>query len=106
MQLNKTILSMEKLDAQYLVLVERLKPLKLLEGQVFVVPFHYLENSDNLNDCNFASFFGNENPEFLGLAGGLSAYSNDECIRMYSLQQGQSEEKTITIIRSRQHHQQ
>ena len=106
MQLNKTILSMEKLDAQYLVLVERLKPLKLLEGQVFVVPFHYLENSDNLIDCNFASFFGNENPEFLGLAGGLSAYSNDECIRMYSLQQGQSEEKTITIIRSRQHHQQ
>ena len=71
---------MEKLDEQYLVLIERLKPLKLVEGQVFFVPagyFHYLEISDNLNDCNFASFFGNENPEFLGLAGGLSIYSNE-----------------------------
>jgi oxalate decarboxylase len=39
--------------------------------------FHYLENSDNVFCCNFASFFGNENPEFLGLSGALSAYSNE-----------------------------
>ena len=50
------------------------------QGQVFFVPagyFHYLENPDNVNDSNVASFFGNENPEFLGLVGGLSAYSNE-----------------------------
>jgi oxalate decarboxylase len=26
---------------------------------------------------NVASFFNNENPEFIGLVGGLSAYSNE-----------------------------
>jgi oxalate decarboxylase len=50
------------------------------QGQVFFVPagyFHYLENPDNVNDGNVASFFGNENPEFIGRVGGLSAYSNE-----------------------------
>jgi oxalate decarboxylase len=50
------------------------------QGQVFFVPpgyFHYLENPDNVNDSNVASFFGNESPEFIGLVGGLSAYSNE-----------------------------
>ena len=50
------------------------------QGQVFFVPpgyFHYLENPDNANGGNVASFFNNENPEFIGLVGGLSAYSNE-----------------------------
>lgn len=50
------------------------------QGQVFFVPpgyFHYLENPDNVNGSNVASFFNNENPEFIGLVGGLSAYSNE-----------------------------
>jgi oxalate decarboxylase len=50
------------------------------QGQVFFVPpgyFHYLENPDNVNGGNVLSFFGNENPEFIGLVGGLSAYSNE-----------------------------
>jgi len=50
------------------------------QGQVFFVPagyFHYLENPDNVNGSNVLSFFGNENPEFIGLVGGLSAYSNE-----------------------------
>ena len=47
-------------------------------SHVFFVPgyFHYLENPDNVNGCIVASFFGNENPEFIGLAGGLSAFSD------------------------------
>jgi oxalate decarboxylase len=50
------------------------------KGQVFFVPsgyFHYLENPDNVNGSDIASFFNNESPEFIGLAGGLSAYSNE-----------------------------
>jgi oxalate decarboxylase len=50
------------------------------QGQVFLVParyFHYLENPDNVNSGIVASFFGNERPEFIGLAGGLSVYSNE-----------------------------
>jgi oxalate decarboxylase len=50
------------------------------QGQVFFVPagyFHYLENPDNVNGGNVLSFFSNENPEFIGLVGGLSAYSNE-----------------------------
>jgi oxalate decarboxylase len=50
------------------------------QGQVFFVPpgyFHYLENPDNLNGNNVVSFFGNANPEFIGIVGGLSAYSNE-----------------------------
>src|SRR6476659_6630471 len=46
------------------------------KGQVFFVPagyFHYLENSDDVNNDTVASFFGNENPEFIGLVGGLSS---------------------------------
>lgn len=49
------------------------------KGQVFFVPagyFHYLENPENMNAGTVASFFNNENPEFIGLVGGLSAYSN------------------------------
>lgn len=49
------------------------------KGQVFFVPagyFHYLENPDNMSAGAVASFFNNENPEFIGLVGGLSAYSN------------------------------
>jgi oxalate decarboxylase len=49
------------------------------KGQVFFVPsgyFHYLENPDNVSAGTVASFFNNENPEFIGLVGGLSAYSN------------------------------
>jgi oxalate decarboxylase len=49
------------------------------KGQVFFVPagyFHYLENPDNISAGTVASFFYNENPEFIGLVGGLSAYSN------------------------------
>jgi oxalate decarboxylase len=53
---------------------------KIGQGQVFFVPpgyFHYLENPDNVNGSNVLSFFGNENPEFIGLVGGLSSYSNE-----------------------------
>ena len=53
---------------------------EISQGQVFFVPpgyFHYLENSDNVNGGTVASFFGNESPEFIGLVGGLSAYSNE-----------------------------
>jgi oxalate decarboxylase len=49
------------------------------KGQVFFVPagyFHYLENPDNVSAGTVGSFFNNENPEFIGLVGGLSAYSN------------------------------
>ena len=50
------------------------------KGQVFFVPvgyFHYLENSDDVNNGTVASFFSNENPEFIGLVGGLSSYSDE-----------------------------
>jgi oxalate decarboxylase len=53
---------------------------EISQGQVFFVPagyFHYLENPDDLNGGVVASFFSNESPEFIGLAGGLSAYSNE-----------------------------
>jgi oxalate decarboxylase len=53
---------------------------EISQGQVFFVPpgyFHYLENPDKVNGGTVASFFGNENPEFIGLVGGLSAYSNE-----------------------------
>ncbi|MDN5847230.1 MAG: cupin domain-containing protein [Candidatus Nitrosocosmicus sp.] len=49
------------------------------KGQVFFVPagyFHYLENSDDSNSGTVASFFSNENPEFIGMVGGLSSYSD------------------------------
>lgn len=49
-------------------------------GQVFFVPrgyFHYLENPDGSNGGSVASFFGHERPEFIGLVGGLSIYSNE-----------------------------
>ena len=51
---------------------------EIAQGKVFFVPagyFHYLENPDALNGGIVASFFGNERPEFIGFAGGLSAYS-------------------------------
>lgn len=50
------------------------------KGKVFFVPagyFHYLENSDDGNNSIIASFFGNESPEFIGLVGGLSSYSDE-----------------------------
>ena len=50
------------------------------KGQVFFVPsgyFHYLENPDSIRDGTVASFFNNENPEFIGIGGGLSAYSDE-----------------------------
>jgi oxalate decarboxylase len=50
------------------------------KGQVFFVPagyFHYLENPDGENGGSVSSFFDNENPEFIGLVGGLSPFSND-----------------------------
>jgi oxalate decarboxylase len=53
---------------------------EISQGQVFFVPpgyFHYLENPDNANGNNVVSFFGNESPEFIGIVGGLSAYSNE-----------------------------
>jgi oxalate decarboxylase len=53
---------------------------EISQGQVFFVPpgfFHYLENPDNVNGNNVVSFFDNENPEFIGIVGGLSAYSNE-----------------------------
>jgi oxalate decarboxylase len=49
------------------------------KGQVFFVPagyFHYLENSDCSKMGTVASFFSNESPQFLGLVGGLSSFSN------------------------------
>lgn len=30
-----------------------------------------------MNDSTIASFFNSENPEFIGIVGGLSAYSNE-----------------------------
>ena len=50
------------------------------QGQVIFVPsgyFHYIENPDTVNGGEVASFFGNENPEFIGIAAGLGSYSND-----------------------------
>lgn len=52
---------------------------EMVKGQVFFVPagyFHYLENSDSSKKGTVASFFSNDNPQFLGLVGGLSSYSN------------------------------
>ncbi len=73
------MLSMEKYASQYLAPMGRLGHLKLAKVKSFVPPgyFHYLENPDNANGGNVASFFNNENPEFIGLVGGLSAYSNE-----------------------------
>lgn len=51
----------------------------IMKGQVFFVPagyFHYLENSGSSKMGTVASFFSNESPQFLGLVGGLSSYSN------------------------------
>jgi oxalate decarboxylase len=53
---------------------------EMKKGQVFFVPsgyFHYLENSDNSNRGTVASFFSSESPQFIGLVGGLSSYSNE-----------------------------
>lgn len=53
---------------------------EMKKGQVFFVPagyFHYLENSDDSNRSTVASFFSNESPQFIGLVGGMSSYSND-----------------------------
>ena len=53
---------------------------EMKKGQVFFVPagyFHYLENSDNSNRGTVASFFSNESPQFIGLVGGMSSYSNE-----------------------------
>jgi oxalate decarboxylase len=52
---------------------------EMSKGQVFFVPagyFHYLENSDSSKIGTVASFFSNESPQFLGLVGGLSSFSN------------------------------
>jgi len=57
------------------------------KGQVFFVAsgyFHYLENPDNVTGSDVASFFNNESPEFIGLAGGLSAYSNEVLGSMFN----------------------
>ena len=57
------------------------------KGQVFFVPagyFHYLENPDSISAGTVASFFNNENPEFIGLVGGLSAYSNEVLGSMFN----------------------
>lgn len=57
------------------------------KGQVFFVPsgyFHYLENPDNVTGSDVASFFNNESPEFIGLAGGFSAYSNEVLGSMFN----------------------
>ena len=53
---------------------------EISQGQVFFVPpgyLHYLENPDYVNGNNVVSFFGNARPEFIGIVGGLSAYSNE-----------------------------
>ena len=53
------------------------------KGKVFFVPagyFHYLENSDDVNNGCVPSFFGNENPQFIGLVGGLNSYSDTRCL--------------------------
>ena len=60
------------------------------KGQVFFVPagyFHYLENSDDSNNGTVASFFGNENPEFIGLVGGLSSYSDEALAAVFNTDQ-------------------
>jgi len=53
---------------------------EISQGQVFFVPpgyFHYLENPDSVNGANVTSFFSRESPEFLGVVGSLSAFSNE-----------------------------
>jgi oxalate decarboxylase len=53
---------------------------EISKGQVFFVPagyFHYLENPDSIRGGTVASFFNSESPEFIGIGGGLSAYSNE-----------------------------
>ena len=60
------------------------------KGQVFFVPagyFHYLENSDDVNNGTVASFFGNENPEFIGLVGGLSSFSDEALVAVFNTDQ-------------------
>ena len=60
------------------------------KGQSFFVPagfFHYLENSDDVNNGTVASFFGNENPEFIGLVGGLSSYSDEALAAVFNTDQ-------------------
>jgi oxalate decarboxylase len=60
---------------------------EMVKGQVFFVPvgyFHYLENSDNSKTGSVASFFSNESPQFLGLVGGLSSYSNTTLGTMFN----------------------
>ena len=50
------------------------------KGQVFFVPagyFHYLQNSDYSHQGTVASFFSNESPQFIGLVGAMSSYSNE-----------------------------
>lgn len=57
------------------------------QGEVFFVPqghFHYLENPDNENSGTVASFFGNEDPNFIGIVGSLSAYSNNVLASVFS----------------------
>jgi oxalate decarboxylase len=47
---------------------------EISQGRVFFVPtgyFYYLENPDSASGGIIASFFGNENPEFRGIVGGL-----------------------------------
>jgi oxalate decarboxylase len=74
------MLSMERYVSPCLVLMGVAETSEISQGQVFFVPpgyFHYLENPDNANGNNVVSFFGNESPEFIGIVGGLSAYSNE-----------------------------
>ena len=63
---------------------------EISKGQVFFVPtgyFHYLENSDDVNNGTVASFFGNENPEFIGLVGGLRSYSDEALAAVFNTDQ-------------------
>ncbi|VFJ14627.1 cupin domain-containing protein [Candidatus Nitrosocosmicus franklandus] len=61
------------------------------KGQVFFVPagyFHYLQNSDYSRQGIVASFFSNESPQFIGLVGAMSSYSNEVIEAVFSKESG------------------
>lgn len=61
------------------------------KGQVFFVPegyFHYLQNADYSNQGTVASFFSNESPQFIGLVGAMSSYSDDALEAVFSKESG------------------
>lgn len=52
---------------------------QISQGQFFLAPtgyLHYFENPDPINRLHIIAFFTSDNPQDIGLSGGMSAYSN------------------------------